>query len=77
MPGLGGMAIPQMAMAPAFAGGGSSAAMPNAGMVSFTLDIGGVRSELTGLREDVARLERASVQAQMAQTTKRSMSWDT
>jgi hypothetical protein len=76
MAGLGGMAMPQMAMAPAFAGGGSSSS-PNVGTVSFTLDIGGVRSELTGLKDDVAKLQRASALAQMSSTTKRSPSWDT
>jgi hypothetical protein len=77
MAGLGRMAMPQMAMAPAFAGGGSQSERQHAGVVDFTyVSPGGTSTELSGLRSDVDKLKREAVADRMASTTKYKSSWD-
>lgn len=80
MPGLGGLAMPAMAMAPAFASNGSSGAsgaQPNAGLIAFTLGINGSQEQVYATREVIDDLRRLAAAAQMNSTTKRSPSWDT
>jgi hypothetical protein len=64
-------------MVPAFAGSGSGGAdKRHAGEVSFTLDINGMRSELSGVEEQVANLRRLAADLQSSSTLKRKPGWD-